>query len=215
MKLSESTLSVLNNLKNLNDSMIFYPGREIKILSTDRSVYATATIEDELPKKFALFSVREFLQVLTVIKDADIDFQDDHMLVSNKQNTAVVRYATAEITDDVYQKKIALGSPSFEVEIPVDQIKNMFKMAGYLGIHDVTVESGESGRLVMHDRKASHNHTFTVELNTPIEVGNANFNISVLSMLDMGYRLAYFPDKNMVRFSGVEFPVNYHVSTSR
>lgn len=212
MKLSESTLSVLNNFKNLNDSLLFYPGNEIKSLSSDKSVYMTATIEDALPKKFAIFSVREFLQVLTVVKDADIEFLDDHMFISNGHNSVVFRYANQAIVDDVYQKKIALGSAAFEVELPVAEIKNMFKMAGYLGINDVNVQPGDSGKLILHDRKASHNHSFTINLNAPVDSNPVSFNVSVLSMLDIGYKLAYFPDKNMVRFSGIEFPVNYHVS---
>lgn len=195
--------------------MLFYPGQEIKSLSSDKSVYMTAKIEDELPKKFAVFSVRELLQVLTVVRDADIDFRDDHMYISNGHNSVVFRYANEAIVDDVYQKKIALGEPSFEVELPVAEIKNMFKMAGYLGIHDVSVVAGQSGKLVLHDKKASHNHSYTVELNMPIEAEGVNFNISVLSMLDIGYKLAFFADKNMVRFSGIEFPANYHVSCSR
>lgn len=212
MKISESTLSVLNNFKNLNDSMLFYPGNEIKSLSADRSVYMTATITDEIPQKFAVFSVRELLQVLTVVRDADIEFNDDHMFISNGHNSVVFRYANQAIVDDVYQKKIALGTPAFEVALPVEEIKNMFKMAGYLGIYDVNVESGDSGKLVLHDRKASHNHSYTINLNAPIESNPVSFNVSVLSMLDIGYKLAYFPEKNMVRFSGIEVPVNYHIS---
>jgi hypothetical protein len=212
MKLSESTLSVLNNFKNLNDSMLFVPGSEIKALSSDKSVYMTATIEDELPQRFAIFSVREFLQVLTVVKDADIDFRDDHMYISNGHNSVVFRYANQAIVDDVYAKKINLGEPSFEVALPVAEIKNMFKMAGYLGIHDVNVVSGDSGTLVLHDKKASHNHSYTINLDVSIDSPPVSFNVSVLSMLDIGYKLSYFPSKNMVRFSGIEFPVNYHVS---
>lgn len=212
MKLSESTLSVLNNFKNLNDSMLFVPGREIKALSSDKSVYMTATIEDELPQRFAIFSVREFLQVLTVVKDADIDFRDDHMYISNGHNSVVFRYANQAIVDDVYAKKINLGEPSFEVGLPVAEIKNMFKMAGYLGIHDVNVVAGDTGSLVLHDKKASHNHSYTINLNVPIDSPPVAFNVGVLSMLDIGYNLSYFPSKNMVRFSGIEFPVNYHVS---
>jgi hypothetical protein len=212
MKLSETTLSVLNNFKNLNDSLLFYPGNEIKSLSTDKSVYMTATIQDEIPQKFAIFSVREFLQVLTVVKDADIDFKEDHMFISNGHNSVVFRYANEAIVDDVYQKKIVLGDSAFDVNLPVSEIKNMFKMAGYLGIYDVNVQSGDQGRLVLHDKKASHNHSFTINLETPIESNGVSFNISMLSMLDIGYKLSYFPAKNMVRFSGIEFPVNYHVS---
>jgi hypothetical protein len=215
MKLSESTLSVLNNFKNLNDSILFYPGNEIKSLSSDKSVYMTAQIEDVIPNKFAVFSVRELLQVLTVVRDADIDFRDDHLFISNGHNSVVFRYANLQIVDDVYQKKINLNSPSFEVDLPVSEIKNMFKMAGYLGINDVNVEAGDSGKLVLHDKKASHNHTYTIELNVPIEKGDVRFSISALSMLDIGYKLAFFPEKNMIRFSGIEFPVNYHVSCTR
>lgn len=215
MKFSESTLSVLNNFRALNDSMLFYPGNEIRSLSSDKSVYMTAQIEDAFPMQFAIFSVKEFLQVLTVVKDADVDFREDHMFISNGHQSVVFRYANQAVVDDVYTKKISLGAPAFEVDLPVAEIKNMFKMSGYLGIRDVSVVPGEKGKLVLHDKKASHNHTYTIELDVPIRCSDVVFNISTLTMLDIGYRLAFFTEKNMVRFSGIEFPVNYHVSCMR
>lgn len=215
MKLSETTLLVLNNFKNLSDSMLFYPGSEIKNLSTDKSVYMTAQITDNFPNKFAIFSVREFLQVLSVVQDAEIDFREDHMFISNKYNSVIFRYANEEIVFDVYQQKLNLDSPTFSVDLPVAQIKNMFKMAHYLGIPDVAVVGGERGKLTLHDKKASHNHSYTIELNVPLDIHTVNFNISTLSMLDVGYTLSYFAAKNMVRFSGIEFPVNYHVSCAK
>lgn len=216
MKLSDSTLSVLNNFRNLNDSILFYPGNEIKSLSSDKAVYMTATLEDNFPQKFALFSVREFIYVLTIVQDAEIEFCEDHMFISNGHNSVIFKYANEAVVEDVYTKKISLGSPAFEVELPVTDVTNMFKMALSLGISDVAVVPGAKGKFVLHDKKASHNHSYTINLDVPIESEAVSFSISTLKkMLEIGYKVSYFPDKNMIRFAGVQFPVNYHVSCSR
>ncbi len=214
MKLSENTLAILNNFKNLNNSILFYPGNEIKNLSSDTSVYMTATIEETIPRKFALFSLNELLQIVRVIKDADIDFREDHLFISNGQNSAVFRYASTEVVNDIYQKKISLnGAPAFEIDLPSEQVKNLFKMAGYLDMKDLKIVPGDKGQIVLYDAKGSHTHTYTIETNTPIDIpAPIGFNISTLSMLEIGYKLSYHPERKMVRFSGTEFNVKYHVS---
>lgn len=214
MKLSETTLKILKNFNHLNKSILFYPGREIKNLSADKSVYMTAVIEEEIPKKCAILNIGELLQVLAVIEDADIEFKDDHIFVFNDKNSVIFKYALSQVVDDVYQKKITLSEPTFEIDLPAEQVKNLFKMSGCLGINDVKVESGDKGKLVLYDAKGTHSHTYTVNTDVMIEVAPITFNISVLSMLDIGYKVSYHKEKNLIRFSGIETSVKYHIPCS-
>jgi hypothetical protein len=211
MKLSENTLAILSNFSKLHDSMLFYPGKEIKNLSEDGAIYMTATIEEEFPEKFAIYSIRELLQVLSLVEDADLEFRDRHIFISNSENSVIFRFSAASVVDDIYKRKLTLSDPAFEVKLSLQDIKKMFKAAGYLKIHDVRVEPGEKGKLTLHDKKGSHQHLFSFYTDVAIETA-ISFNIKGLEMLEIGYKLAYYPERNMVRFEGVEIPVTYTVT---
>lgn len=214
MKLSETTLKILKNFNSLNKSILFYPGQEIKNLSSDKSVYMTAVIEEEIPKKFAILNIGELLQVLAVIENADIEFKEDHIFISNKTNSVVFKYALSQVVDDVYQRKITLADPTFEIDLSSEQIKNLFNMSSCLKINDVKVEPGDDGKLVLYDAKGTHSHTYTINTGVKIDIEPITFNISVLSILDIDYKVSYYKQKNLVRFAGVDTPVKYHVSSS-
>lgn len=214
MKLSDTTLKILKNFNSLNKSILFYPGQEIKNLSADGSVYMTAVIEEEIPKKFAILNIGELLQVLSVIENADIEFKDDHIFISNKTNSVVFKYALSQVVTDVYQRKITLADPTFEIDLSTAQVKNLFNMSACLKINDVKVEPGDDGKFVLYDAKGTHSHTYTINTGVKIDIEPITFNISTLSILDIDYKVSYHKQKNLVRFSGVDTPVKYHVAAN-
>jgi hypothetical protein len=211
MKISENTLAILNNLKNLNNSILFYPGKEIRHVSSDKSVYVTASIEEDIPNKFAVFSLRELLNVIAVIRDAEVEFRGDHLFIGNDYNSVVFRYTAPEVVEDVYARTMTLGDPAWEIQLSSEQIKNMFKMSAVLDIPDVKVVPSAAAQLVLYNARGSHSHNYSVNAELPT-VGDAiTFNISVLTLLDCAYVVSCYPKKNLIRFSGVELDIKYHI----
>lgn len=210
MKLSEKSLAILNNFSKHNNAILFYPGKELKGLSKDKTIYLTATLEEEIPNKFALSELKEFLQVINLIKDGELDFREDSVIISNATNSVVFRHARNGVVNDVYQEKITLKDPLFEVSVPLAQIKNIVKMSRALQVSDIKVTSGEPGLLTLCDVKGSHSHSFTINADIAITAPLFSFNISTADFLEMDYKLSYHPERKMVKWSGVDVDVKYH-----
>lgn len=214
MKLSEKTLAILNNFSKHNNSILFYPGKELKGLSKEKTIYLTATLDEEIPNKFALSELKEFLQVINLLKNADLDFLEDRIVISNNTNSVVFRHALTGVVNDIYQEKITLKEPAFEVSLPLEQVKNIVKMSRALQVQDIKVVSGDPGLLTLCDVKGSHSHSFTVNADKAIDAPLFSFNISSADFLEMDYTISYHPERKFVRWSGVQVDVKYHFPVS-
>ena len=68
MKLSKSTLDILKNFKEINQSILFKQGNSLKTISVMKNILAEATIEEELPKDFGIYDLSQFLNGIDPIK---------------------------------------------------------------------------------------------------------------------------------------------------
>ena len=83
MQLSVKTIDVLKNFSAINQSLIFPQGSTIKTLSPKRNILAIANIEEKIPERFAIYELNQFLGVLSLFSEPDIDIKQHHVQISN------------------------------------------------------------------------------------------------------------------------------------
>ena len=54
MKLSKSTLDILKNFSNINQSICFKQGTELSTLSIQKNILSRANVEEAFPRTFAI-----------------------------------------------------------------------------------------------------------------------------------------------------------------
>ena len=81
MKLSESTLSLLKNFSNINQSILFKQGNKLRTISVMKNILAETTISEELPRDFGIYDLGQFLNGLSLHNNPDLDFQEDNYVV--------------------------------------------------------------------------------------------------------------------------------------
>ena len=64
MKLSDSTLTLLKNFSNINQSLLFKEGNSLRTISVMKNILAEATIDEEFPKDFGIYDLNQFLSFL-------------------------------------------------------------------------------------------------------------------------------------------------------
>ena len=77
MKLSDKTLSLLKNFSSINESLLFKQGSKLRTMSVMKNILAEATITEEFPRDFGIYDLNQFLNGLSLHRDADLDFQND------------------------------------------------------------------------------------------------------------------------------------------
>ena len=81
MKLSKSTLDILKNFKEINQSILFKQGNSLKTISVMKNILAEATIEEELPRDFGIYDLSQFLNGIDLHQSAELDFSNDNHVV--------------------------------------------------------------------------------------------------------------------------------------
>ena len=97
MKLSESTLSLLKNFSTINQSILFKQGSRLRTISVMKNILAEATINEEFPKDFGIYDLNEFLSVLGLVDDPNLDFSEDSVKVLGSGANVKYFYSQKEL----------------------------------------------------------------------------------------------------------------------
>jgi len=76
MKLSDQTISILKNYSTINESLLFTEGNRLRTIAKNKSLLASAKIEETIPVKFAIYNLNQFLSAMTMFGQADLDFTE-------------------------------------------------------------------------------------------------------------------------------------------
>ena len=73
MRLSNKTLDVLKNFSNINQSILIEEGSVLRTMATMKNILGNATIEESFPTGFGIYDLNEFLGVMTLASDAELE----------------------------------------------------------------------------------------------------------------------------------------------
>ena len=121
MKLSDTTLKILQNFTTINQSLAFKEGRKLRTISPMKNVLAEAEIEEYVPKDFAIYDLPQFLNTLSLYKNADID-------VSTHPNFAHIKSGMSQRSKYFFSDpSVIIAPPEKEMELPDEFISfNIF-----------------------------------------------------------------------------------------
>ena len=86
MKLSDKTVGILKNFSTINQNILIKEGSKLRTMSTMKNILAEADVSEAFPTDFGIYDLNEFLGVLTLAKDADLNF-DNQSILDGKQWT--------------------------------------------------------------------------------------------------------------------------------
>ena len=96
MKISDNTINILKNFASINGSILVRPGNVLSTVGIQRSIYATAIVEEVFPQQFAIYELPKFLGVLSLFQDHDINFGQHQLTISS--GNQVVNYTYADVS---------------------------------------------------------------------------------------------------------------------
>ncbi|EIZ1316663.1 hypothetical protein MOU92_003417 [Vibrio parahaemolyticus] len=97
MKLKQSTLDAIKHLGKINRELIIHKGKQLRTQDNLNKFIAYVEIEDSMPKTFGVYDTDEFLNAIRLVHDAELTFEDTHVLISNKDQAELIyQYANVE-----------------------------------------------------------------------------------------------------------------------
>jgi hypothetical protein len=213
MKLSKSTLDILKNFSNINQSICFKKGTELSTLSIQKNILSRAEVEETFPKNFAIYDLSEFLSGLTLFEDPEFDFSNDSFVtIKDRRNTS--RYFFADPSTIVQPPENRVELPSSDVSFTVawSDISNIIKAAAIYQIEDLAVV-GENGvvNLVVRDKKNDTSNSYAVKVGETNSSFTFNFKVENLKLLPGDYDVT-ISQQNASLFRDVNRDLEYLIA---
>ena len=215
MKLSDTTLKILQNFTTINQSLAFKEGKKLRTISPMKNVLAEAEIEEFIPKDFAIYDLPQFLNTLSLYKDADID-------VSTNPNFAHIKSGTHQRSKYFFsdpsviiappEKEMTLPSEDVTFTLNEDQLTKIMKSASILGLPDLSVVSAEGVvKLVVSDRKNDTSNEFAIVVGQNDNEFSFNFKVENIKLVSGGYQVA-ISSKNLAKFYNPDYKLTYFIA---
>lgn len=161
MKISKSTIDVLKNFSNINNSLLVRPGNTLTVRNLAGDVQAAAVVEEDFPMEFGINDVKKLIQLISLFKDHDVEFSENYLTIKSAASSVRVVHGLAEaiITTRKAVFPVAPPNPIAMVQFSTDQLEAVLSGANILGIQVVSFKGADGVfKIVAEDVKNSANN---------------------------------------------------------
>ena len=81
MKVSKSTLDTFKNFASINTNLLVREGQVLSTVSNSMNILCRAQVTESFPREFAIYDLNQFLSLLTMDENADLNFGDESVTV--------------------------------------------------------------------------------------------------------------------------------------
>ena len=159
MKLTENTVSILRNFSDINQNILFKPGKKLATMSTMKNIMAKATVEEDFEQEFGIYDLPEFLRSFEKFIKPKLNFNGTaNLKITDEASSLKTRYPFAD--------KSTLVAPSKEISMPDKTVTFTLKQSDFdmikgqyatLSLPDIAIR-GKNGKveIVALDKKNSN-----------------------------------------------------------
>jgi len=167
MKISQETIAVLKNFSTINSNLLVKPGSKINTISPTKNILAEAEVDETFDVEFGIWDLSKFLATISLFKDPEFEFNEDHVDISSTDSKASVKYYYSEPELLVKaDKKLKMPTTPVNFILTSKDYNELQKAASVLQAPDLALESTEDGRMVLRvfDRKDSTSHSYSIDV---------------------------------------------------
>jgi len=209
MKLSKRTQAILKNFAGINQSIVINPGNVLQTISNVKDVFAKATIEETFETKVSIYDVNEFLGVLSLFEDPELEFTANSVKLSQGNMTQTYYYADSSVITQPPEKGVSLPSVEVNASLTREQMMSLVKAAG---LNDATSLTFTDGNVKVWNSQSPNANTFQI---TGVSETNANYELSIavekLKMVADDYDIEICA-KGLSHFTGKQNSIQYFVA---
>jgi hypothetical protein len=211
MKLSKETLSVLKNFASINSNLLLKPGGVLSTINAQKNVLADAIVLEEFPKEFGIYDTNEFLGVVGLFSDPEIDFKDKFAKIS-EGSSSVKFYAADTSVLTVPTKQIKFPESDVDFVLTAAQLATIQKTAAVLRAVDVSIIGADGDlEIVVGDLKNATSNSFNLAVGKTDKKFTANLKIDNLKLMGQDYNVS-LSAKKISRFVSVDGKVTVYVA---
>lgn len=187
--MKKETIEILQNFASINSGMLFREGNTVRTLSVAKTVFASAVVDENFPREFAIYDLPEFLNTLAMFKEPTVTFDDKFIAVVGDGTSVKYHYSAANVVVSPPDRNPAFrGESTLSFRLTRQMFGAIEKASSVLRLKDVRFD-GEAGTIVVFNRDNSGNE-FKIELKGHNGTGMALLSVANLKMLTDEYDVA-------------------------
>jgi hypothetical protein len=213
MKLSDSTLTLLKNFSNINQSILFKKGRSLRTISVMKNILAEVTINEEIPQDFGIYDLNQFLNGLSLHQSPDLDFANEgYVVIKEGRSRSKYFFADPAVIITPPEKEITLPSEDVCFELSTQQLDKLLKAASVYQLPDLSAV-GENGvvKLVVRDKKNDTSNEFCEIVGETNVDFSFNFKVENIKILPGTYEVVV-SQKLLSRFTSRDYDLKYFIA---
>lgn len=196
MKFSEETIKVLKTFSTINTNLFLKPGNKLSTCSQLNTIRAEVAIPESFPCEFGIYNLGEFLGVLSLFSEPDVEFTDKVAYI--REGRSAIRFLACEPSLLIYPDKKAQPGKVFtfpetyvEFDLTGSLLNTVIKTAGVLKTTDITIEGdGKNIFVSVADLKNPSSNSFRVEVGESDKTFTANLKVENLKMATVDYTVS-------------------------
>ena len=191
MKLSDKTVGILKNFSTINQNILIKEGSKLRTMSTMKNILAEADVSEAFPADFGIYDLNEFLGVLTLAKDADLNFDNQAFLTANSGPTRIKYMYSDPSILTVPPETFNAPETNVDFSIPQDILASVLKASAVMQLPDITIVSnGNPGvEVTATDLKNTSSNNYTQVLDIDRQPFECRFKAENLKMITGDYEV--------------------------
>ncbi|QFG06317.1 DNA polymerase sliding clamp [Synechococcus phage S-SCSM1] len=192
MKLSDSTVNILKNFSNINQSLLFKEGKKLRTISVMKNILAEVEVTEEFPKDFGIYDLNQFLNGLSLHQSPELDIENDsYMVIREGKMRSKYFFADPNVIISPPEKDIVLTSEEISFDLNTQQLDKLLKASAVYQLPDLSVV-GENGvvKLVVSDRKNDTSNDFSIIVGETEHKFSFNFKVENIKILPGSYQVS-------------------------
>ena len=191
MKLSDKTVGILKNFSTINQNILIKEGSKLRTMSTMKNILAEANVSEAFPADFGIYDLNEFLGVLTLAKDADLNFDNQAFLTANSGPTKIKYMYSDPSILTVPPETFNAPETDVDFSVPQDILASVLKASAVMQLPDITIVSnGNPGvEVTATDLKNTSSNNYTQVLDIDRQPFECRFKAENLKMISGDYEV--------------------------
>jgi hypothetical protein len=166
MKITKSTLDILNNFAAINQNLYLKAGNKSSSFAVAGDILAVAEFEDTFPVNFPIYNLREFLGAVNLFDSPEITFDENGKEAIISSGKYAVKYYAAELEHITYRDKEPNQLDVYTtINLSANNLQAILKSAQTLKAPDISfVSDGNTVQVVVTDRTRSNSNRFKIDI---------------------------------------------------
>jgi hypothetical protein len=214
MKLSDSTLSLLKNFSNINQSLLFKEGNSLRTISVMKNILAEATIDEEFPKDFGIYDLNQFLNGMQLHRTVpDLDFTNEsYVVVREGKSRSKYFFADPNVIITPPEKSLTLPSEDVCFVLSTQDLDRLLKAAGVYQVPDLSAIGGNGVvKMVARDKKNDTSNTYEIVVGETTETFEFNFKVENIKVIPGSYGVV-ISKSGLAKFTSQDRNLTYYIA---